>query len=259
VLRFKGPQPAAAFCGTFAGMTSFFAFFRAPASLGFSILIYLCIALVTGFLYASIMYFEHRLPKRCLSGYGGRLGAIAFVGSAACLLTTGLLIRLSSSDFQVVVLKDSAVFSEKAPLALILVSALGSFFTRVLAKEINSTIPGLDGVLSASACGFVGGIVFLFVPALGPAASLYWYAGNFAGMSSISILDSHARILLAGGITGVFLAGLHCYGSGIGGLLGLSAFLAVIVLKVFSAVCASGRNRWLSRDPRQRLEAPALS
>src|SRR5215472_704967 len=59
------------------------------------------------------------------------------------------------------------------------------------------------------------------------------FTGNFAGMSSPSILNSHARILLAGVITGVFLAGLHYYGSGVGGLLGFSAFLAVIVLKCF--------------------------
>jgi len=234
VLRFKRQQPAAVFCGTFAGMTSIFVFFnRAPFSLGFSRLIYLCIAIVTGSLYVLIMYFEHKLPKRLFSGYGGRLGAIAFIGSVSCLMITGLLIRLISGDFQVVVLKDSAAFSEKAPLAMILASALGSFLTRVLAKNLNSTIPGLNVVLSASVCGFVGGIIFLFLPTWGPMASLYWYAGNFAGMSSTSILDSHARILLAGAITGVFLARLHYYGSGVGGLLGFSAFLAVIVLKCF--------------------------
>jgi len=234
VVRFKGQQPAAVFCGTFAGMTSFFVFFnRAPSSLGFLILIYLCVAIVTGSLYALIMCFEHKLPKRSFSGYGGRLGAIAFIGSAACLLMTGLLIRLCSGDFEVVVLKNSATFSEKAPLVMILASALGSFITRVIAKDISATIPGLNVVLSASVCGFVGGIVFLCLPTLGPIASMYWYAGNFAGMSSNSILDSHTRILLAGAITGVFLAGLHYYGSGVGGLLGFSAFLAVIVLKYF--------------------------
>jgi len=234
VVRFKGQQPAAVFCGTFAGMTSFFAFFnRAPFSFGFLILIYLCIAIVTGSSYVLIMCFEHRLPKRLFSGYGGRLGAIAFVGSAACLLITGLLIRLFSGDFEVVVLKNSAAFSERAPLAMILVCALGSFVTRVIAKDINAAIPGLNVVLSASLCGFVGGTVFLFLPILGPIASMYWYAGNFAGMSANSILDSHTRILLAGAITGVLLAGLHYYGSGVGGLLGFSAFLAVIVLKCF--------------------------
>src|SRR6516162_4897090 len=234
VLRFKRQQPAAVFCGTFAGMTSFFVFFnKAPFSLGFSIMVYLCIAIVTGSLYVLIIHFEHKLPKRCFDGYGGRLGAIAFIGSGACLITTGLLIRLLSGDFQVVVLKDSATFSAKAPLVMILASALGAFLTRILAKDIKSTIPGLNVTLSASLCGFVGGIVFLFLPPLGPIASLYWYAGNFAGMSSTSILDSHPRILLAGAITGVFLAGLHYYGSGIGGLLGFSAFLAVIVLKYF--------------------------
>jgi len=233
-LRFKAQQPAAVFCGTFAGMTSFFVFFhRAPFSLGFLIPIYLSVAIVTGFLYVLVMCFEHRLPKRLFSGHGGRLGAIAFVGSAACLLTTGLLIRLFSGDFQVVVLKDGAKFSEKTLLVMILASALGSLATRVVAKDINSTVPGLDIVLSASVCGFVGAMVFLFLPVLGPIASVYWYAGNFAGMSSNSILDSHARILLAGAITGVFLAGLHCYGSGLGGLLGFSAFLAVLVVKCF--------------------------
>jgi len=52
-------------------------------------------------------------------------------------------------------------------------------------------------------------------------------------MSSTSILHSHPRTLLAGATTGVFLAGLQYYRSGIGGLLGFSAFLAVIVLKYF--------------------------
>jgi hypothetical protein len=234
LFRFRRQQPAAVFCGTFAGMTSFFAFFnRAPFSLGFSILIYLCIAILTGCLYVLIMHFEQKLPKQLFNGYGGRLGAIAFIGSAACLVTTGLLIRLFSGDFQVAVLKNSATFSEKAPLVMILASALGALLTRILAKDIKSTIPGLNVVLSASVCGFVGGMIFLFLPPLGPIASFYWYAGNFVGMSSTSILHSHPRILFAGAITGVFLAGLHYYGSGIGGLLGLSAFLAVIVLKYF--------------------------
>ena len=62
------------FCGTFAGMTSFFVFFnRHPSSLGFPILIYLCIAIATGFLYVLIMRFEHALPKQFFSGYGGRI------------------------------------------------------------------------------------------------------------------------------------------------------------------------------------------
>ena len=234
LLRFKRQQPAAVFCGTFAGMTSFFVFFnKAPFSLGLAILVYLCIAIVTGSLYVLIMHFEHKLPKQSFNGFGGRLGAIAFIGSAACLITTGLLIRLFSGDFQVVVLKDSVTFSEKAPMVMVLASALGSLLTRILGKEIKSTIPGLNITLSASVCGFAGGLIFLLLPPLGPIASLYWYAGNFAGMSSTSILHSHPRILLAGAITGVFLAGLHYYGSGIGGLLGFSAFLAVIVLKYF--------------------------
>jgi len=254
VLRFKRQQPAAVFCGTFAGMTSIFVFFnKAPFSLGFSILLYLCIAIATGSLYVLIMHFEHKLPKQSFNGYGGRLGAIAFIGSAACLITTGLLIRLFSGAFQVVVLKDSATFSAKAPLLMILASALGSFLTRILAKDIKSTIPGLDITLSASVCGFVGGIVFLFLPPLGPIASLYWYAGNFAGMSSTSILDSHPRILLAGAITGVFLAGLHYYGSGIGGLLGFSAFLAVIVLKYFLRSANTRKNRWFSNRLAEEL------
>ena len=126
LLRFKRQQPAAVFCGTFAGMTSLFVFFnKAPFSLGFAILVYLCVAIVTGSLYV---------------------------------------------------------------------------------------LTGLNITLSASVCGFVGGLVFLSLPPLGPIANLYWYAGNFAGMSSTSILHSHPRILLAGAMTGVFLAGLHYYG-----------------------------------------------
>src|SRR5215813_10586457 len=116
-LHFKGQQPSAVFCGSFAGMTSFWSFFkRAPFNPGFALSIYLCIAIVTGLLYISILRFEHKLPKRLFSGYGGRLGAIAFIGSVACLLITGLLIRLVLNDFQLVVLKDGTAFSERAPL-----------------------------------------------------------------------------------------------------------------------------------------------
>jgi hypothetical protein len=247
-LHFKGQQPAALFCGSFAGMTSFFSFFnRTPFGPRFALSIYLCIAIVTGLLYVSILRFEHKLPKRLFSGYGGRLGAIAFMGSATCLLITGSLIHLVLNDFQVVVLKDSATFSERAPLTMILVSAAGSLLVRILAKYVDSTVLGLDVVLSASICGFVGGIFFPSLFPLGAIASLYWYAGNFAGMSSTSILDSYPRIFLAGAITGVFLAGLHYYGSGAGGLLGFSAFLAVIVLKsVADFVCP----RAVSSDPK---------
>jgi hypothetical protein len=146
-------------------------------------------------------------------------------------MITGLLIRVDSGDSQAVVLKDSALFSGMAPAAVILISALGCFLTRILAQNIHSAVPGLDVVLSSSACGFVGGMIFLSLPTLGPIAGLYWYAGSFAGMSSTSILDTRARILLAGAMTGVFLAVLNLYGSGVGGLLGFSAFLAVIVVK----------------------------
>jgi hypothetical protein len=191
----------------------------------------LCIAIVTGLLYLSILRFEHKLPKRLFNGYGGRLGAIAFVASVACLLVTGLLIRLLLNDFQVVVLKDSTAFSEKAPMAMILTSAAGSLLTRVLAANVDSTVPGLNVVLSAAVCGLVGGILFPSLLPLGAVASLYWYAGTFAGMSSTSILDSHRGIFLAGAMTGAILAALHYYGNGAGGLLGFSAFVAVIVVK----------------------------
>src|SRR5262249_3951235 len=95
-LRFKGQQPAAVFCGSFAGMTSFLGFFNRALHPRFALAIYLCIAIVTGLLYVAILRFEHKLPRRLFSGYGGRLGAIAFAGSVACLLFTGLLIRLVS-------------------------------------------------------------------------------------------------------------------------------------------------------------------
>jgi len=231
-LHSEGQQPSAVFCGSFAGMTSFLGFFkRTPFNREFALAIYLCIAIVTGLLYVSILRFEHKLPKRSFSGYGGRLGAIAFMGSAACLLITGFLTRLVLNDFQIVVLKDRTALSEKALLAMILVSAAGSLLTRILATYVDSAVPGLNVVLSASVCGLVGGIFFPSLFPLGAVASLYWYAGTFAGMSSTSILDSRRGIFLAGAITGMFLAGLHYYGSGAGGLLGFSAFLAVIVLK----------------------------
>jgi len=234
-LHFKRQQPSAVFCGSFAGMTSFLGFFkRAPLNPQVALSVYLCIAIVTGLLYVSILRFEHKLPKRLFSGYGGRLGAIAFIGSVACLLVTGLLIRLLLNDFQVVVVKDSTAFSEKAPVAMILVSAAGSLLTRILATNVDSTVPGLNVVLSASVCGLVGGIFFPHLFPLGSVASLYWYAGTFAGMSSTSILDSHRGIFLAGAMTGAILAALHYYGNGAGGLLGFSAFLAVIVLKSIS-------------------------
>lgn len=233
---FEGQQPSAVFCGSFAGMTSFSSFFkRIPLHPGFALAIYLCIAVVTGLLYVSILHFEHRMPKRLFNGYGGRLGAIAFIGSAASLLSAGLLMRLVISDFRVVVLKDSAAFSEKFLLVMVLVSAAGSLLTRMLATSVDSKVPGLNVVLSASVCGLVGGIFFPFVFG-GASASLYWYAGTFAGMSSTSILDSHRGIFLAGAVTGLFLAGFHYYGNGAGGLLGFSAFVAVIVMKSLAEV-----------------------
>jgi len=51
LVRLRGQQPAAVFCGTFAGMTSFAAFFnQAPSGPGFSILINVSTAILTGIL-----------------------------------------------------------------------------------------------------------------------------------------------------------------------------------------------------------------
>src|SRR5215469_8061584 len=84
LLRFKRQQPAAVFCGTFAGMTSFFVFFnKAPFSLGFAILVFLFVSIVSGSFYVLVTHFEHKLSLLSFDTAAARIYTLALHGSAA--------------------------------------------------------------------------------------------------------------------------------------------------------------------------------
>ena len=88
---------------------------------------------------------------------------------------------------------------------------------------------GLNPVLSSSLLGF--GISFIPIPKTINKNSFYlaFFAGTFAGMSSLEILSSHSHIVAISILGSILFLISQPWLSGIGGKMGAVAFLSVFL------------------------------
>lgn len=185
------------FCGSFTGMTS-------PALL--EVFPMVLAALLTSFIYI--------LSKNVFNGFGGKLGTIAFAGCIITAFLTGQSIL------------NNIVFTKREILFIVLVSVLVSPLTYVLNERLK-----LRPVLASSTIGLIGALLLLnenvdFCITL---VSVI-YGASFVGMTSKNILVNEGEIALAGMVYGL----IFCYNAtqfcGVGGKLGVTAFVSVLCL-----------------------------
>ena len=242
-LTLPTPLATAAFCGTFAGMSS-----RVIAPR-------ITDAAVLGGAAAAILAALDASNTRLLKGVGGRLGTVAAlsvlasVAATAELRAAGLLWRPSLA---------AAAAAPKALLPTVGATVLGSAATRLWARRLAALLlvgttsslvaPSADSRREALALSFSNpvtsaSVVGLFSSlALAPTRSRSLaapvFAGTFVAMSAPDTLASTRALLGAAALAGFAQAGLAAVCVGGGGKLGAAAAIGVTLLRAARAAAA---------------------
>jgi hypothetical protein len=184
-------QGAAIYCGSFAGMSS--------AALLANGVEMLAAGIVAGVVYV--------LANGTLSGFGGKLGTTAFVGTVVTGLGLGRIFAPAPMP--------------APPLALhiILTCIAAALLTYWLSRPLKH-----GPVIGSSVVGLVGGLLLpALAPEAGPLLAVAAFCASFTGMSGAARLPAPPWMTVAGLITGiVFVLSLPVLG-GAGGKLGTIA------------------------------------
>ena len=265
-LTLPTPLATAAFCGTFAGMSS-----RVIAPR-------ITDAAVLGGAAAAILAALDASNTRLLKGVGGRLGTVA---ALTVLVSVAATAELRAAGLLWVPSLAAAAAAPKALLPTVGATVLGSAATRLWARRLaalllvstTSTLvaPSADSRREALARRFSNpvasaSVVGLFSSlALGPtrsalAASVF--AGTFVAMSAPDTLASTRAILGAAALAGFAQAGLAAVCVGGGGKLGAAAAIGVLLLRAARAaaavVCCSGHTCVVRQRSSGPVPLPAL-
>lgn len=187
------------YCGSFVGMVS-------PL-----VLHDFYHVLIAGLL-AGIIFM---LAEGVYKGYGGKLGATAFI--------PWLILTLSNN----VQLTTPQSLSISIMLEIILVSALASFTTYVIAQRYKH-----DVVTSSSLVSLLAGLI---LPAVfqtdGGTFAAVAMSASFAGMSSKKVIKNEFQMIAVSLLLSLMFVYSYCHFGGAGGKLGTLAFASVITFK----------------------------
>ncbi len=187
------------YCGSFAGMVSvaLFGYFEV------GILAVLCA-------------FIFLLTKPLFSGFGGKLGTVAFLSS---------LITFSIFDKEYL-----AIIGNISLLLVIGISLISTVSTFYLYQKLN-----VSSVFSSAILSF---IFALFINIFFPTYISYtfvFFGASFIGMSDKKILSNIYLVILSGLIFGVVYDIFLEYFHGFGGKLGLMALMTVVITSGLSS------------------------
>ncbi len=231
----------AVYCGTFAGMSMFCCSpdNQSIASISCQTALF---SLAAALSYVLIQNLSIHFPKATLTGYGGKLGATAFLSASLC----NLLLRDggdSSKLHQIVTWPETP---ENA-IAYAIIAGGGSIIPYLMLRGRwrvvdDYFLAGLTAFLS-----LMSSFLFsLFLPELDLAPAAF-YTGLFVSMTK-SHLCPPARLVIAGAFSGILILNMAPIFAGVGGTLGLTAMLSVLCVNVIthSWSCVVGL---LSRAP----------
>jgi hypothetical protein len=222
----------AVYGGAFGGMTSV----PWPSGIGsdhpivLAGALFISLSIVCGLAFSAVAVFDAYSGRRFTNGYGGRSGAIATVAcvffvqlAALCGAEEGRLVRAARADLADINLAALAPIAA-ACLTGTVVSLL------VLRRERVAAADLADKTFIASAIALAGLIV---VHRISPTDALLldaYYAGCFLGMSSRERLKGCIETLLGAVVLAGLIIQVGIFLPGIGGGLGLAAFVTVAVL-----------------------------
>jgi hypothetical protein len=216
----------AVYCGSFAGMSAFCLGADCTDSMA-SIYWHAAIfSLAASLCYVTIQLLSTHFPKTMLTGYGGRLGAAAFLSSFLCSLV--LTERTDITDLrQILTSYDPATY---IPYSIIACAGAMIPFLLLRKKWHDVDVYFLTGLTAFLA--LIASFLFsIFLPdlSLAPAA---FYAGLFVSMTKSNLCPQPA-LALAGAFSGMLMLNILRAFKGIGGNLGLTAMLSVLGVTLF--------------------------
>lgn len=221
----------AVYGGAFGGMTSF----HWPGGIGsdhpfmLAGALFISLSIVCGLAFGASAAFDVRSGHRFTHGYGGRSGAIATV---ACVFFVQLAVLCGADDGLFHAARaDLTDFNLGSLAALVAACLTGTTVSLlVLRRERVAASDLADKTFVASAIALAGLII---VRRISPADALpldAYYAGCFLGMSSRELMKGCIETMLGAVVLASLVIQVGIFLPGIGGSLGLAAFVTVAVL-----------------------------
>jgi hypothetical protein len=194
--------------------------------------LFISLSIVCGLAFSAGAVFKVRSGHRLANGYGGRSGAIATV---ACVLFVQLAVLCGADSGLFHAPRADLTDFDLGSLAAIVAACLAGTTVNllVLRRERVAASDLADKTFVASAVALAGLIV---VRRISPNDALLldaYYAGCFLGMSSRERLNGCAETMLGTVVLASLILHVSILLPGIGGGLGLAAFVTVAVLVTF--------------------------
>jgi hypothetical protein len=235
--------------GAFGGMTSVLWFSNNasdPSFLQLGILL-TSLAMICGSAFCIVAALDGRADRPLACGYGGRSGAIA---AAACLAFVELA-SLAGADDRLFRSARADVFDAvPAPAVITFVACLIGTFAVLLPLRGGAlkSATTADRVFLSATIALIG-LIGLRLSGLADSAALdAFYAGCFLGMSTPQRMKGRMEAVLAAVVLTALLVQVKRLLPGIGGSLGLAAFLTVAAFVALSQVTASVAQAFLDRN-----------
>ena len=249
ILNIGGACGPAVLCGSFAGMTLLSTLL--PNAIGsiFSLTwagVSLLLSFAAGGVYVLIHLLSVKYPRWMLNGYGGKLGATAFIASLPLILLVSPILSppnpivvsiqnfTNSLSFGFTSLAFSMSLAASAAGALIPLFFEGKELFLIPLPIRQKSIYQLTAnsrVIATALWGLCVGGPLLLIPQVGEIMASSWYMGTFVSMTALE-LSSPIMFRLAAGLLAPFLLViLSIPFHGLGGLLGLVALLSVLTVR----------------------------
>jgi hypothetical protein len=190
--------------------------------------LFISLSIVCGLAFSAVAVFDAYSGRRFANGYGGRSGAIATV---ACVFFVQLAVLCGADDrlFHAAAdLADVNLGSLAPIIAACLTGAMVSLL--VLRRERVAAADLADKTFVASAIALIGLIVVHRISPTDARLLDAYYAGCFLGMSSRERLKGWIETMLGAVVLASLIIQVRIFLPGIGGGLGLAAFVTVAVL-----------------------------
>jgi hypothetical protein len=191
--------------------------------------LFISLSIVCGLAFSAVAVFDAYSGRRFTNGYGGRSGAIATV---ACVFFVKLAVLCGADDRLFHAARADLADVNLGSLAPIIAACLTGTMVSllVLRRERVAAADLADKTFVASAIALTGLIVVHWIsPTDAPLLDAY-YAGCFLGMSSRERLKGWIETVLGAVVLASLIIQVGIFLPGIGGGLGLAAFVTVAVL-----------------------------
>lgn len=209
---FVKKHQVAIYCGSFAGMVSVALFNYYEVTV---------LAIICAFIFI--------LTKSLFSGYGGKLGTVAFMSSLITFSIFQEEYMVIESDFNI--------------WLLLLTSILGAVLTYSIQHYIKTS-----AVLASASVSFLFAIMMIYLVKNHMEYTVIFFCASFIGMSSKERLPNLLYVLVSGFILGLIYFIFTEYFHGLGGKLGLMAMMSVIITSGVVAIFRK-KNLKLQKTP----------